>query len=102
MNNATSPHRNILEETVMRPGITARPRHFSSNCVSKQKLSYNKNIQLIKHVLLMTNTHSKMTTNHATKQAPIDNNNMSFLQVQRRVRAFRMQEEFGPKKFIKP
>lgn len=51
----------------------------------------------------MTNTHSKLTTNNATKQVLVGgNNNTSFLQVQRRVRAFRMQEEFGPKKFIKP
>ena len=50
----------------------------------------------------MTNNHSRLTTNYTTKQGPNGNHNTPFLQVQRKVRAFRMQEEFGPKKFIKP
>ena len=48
----------------------------------------------------MTNNQSRLSSYKENKNKIISNKN--YHTIENKVRSFRMQEEFGPKKFIKP
>ena len=48
----------------------------------------------------MTNNQSRLVQSLNKKQKNL--HNVNYYNIENKVRSFRMQEEFGPKKFIKP